>query len=527
MSQIDVIKEVVHYEQLLRENSSNHVLKGEYLIRDSQYPDMKEVLGIDAKANITNKEVLGDKLMIEGSLSYIVFYLPKDETILDDSVNKIHSVIFTDKFANYLDLNNDEHSVWSDVGCEIEHIEANWMNERKVGIDGVMTLRWQVYKNGEFEYVKDVEGVEDVQVLEKEESITTLKGEKEIDLMGKTIIKVTMDKPEIDEVLKCSINIHKKEVKLVEDKLYIGFYCNVKILYKAKETRELCTLEDDVYLSKEEEFPGINQDMLATLELRVKDYDCHVETDDLGECRILNVEFMIKGKVRVYSKENLEMLKDGYSNNINLELIKKPKTFGDVIGLVNTNVMVKDNIKLADDKERIDRIVVCYGSPMILDKTIEGERVKIEGVVKLSIIYRIVGEELNYGIMHEEIPFASDTDIKGYKKDSNCVAKVNLENLDTVVEGNTIGVRGNLGLEIKASIDRTMDCVVDILEGEAQNVEKKASITIYVIGLNDTLWDLAKKYNTTMEELRRLNNLDEDSEVESGDKLIISGRAIF
>ena len=111
MSQIDVIKEVVRYEQLLRENSTNHVLKGEYLIRDSQYPDMKEVLGVDAKATITNKEILGDKIMVEGQLNYIVFYLPKDETITDSPSNKIHSVVFTDKFANYLDLNSNEHNI--------------------------------------------------------------------------------------------------------------------------------------------------------------------------------------------------------------------------------------------------------------------------------------------------------------------------------------------------------------------------------------------------------------------------------
>ena len=527
MSQIDVIKEVVRYEQLLRENSSNHVLKGEYLIRDSQYPDMKEVLGIDAKANITNKEILGDKLMIEGTLSYIVFYLPKDETILDDSVNKIQSVIFTDKFANYLDLNNDEHSVWSDVGCEIEHIEANWMNERKVGIDGVMTLRWQVYKNGEFEYVKEIEGKDDVQILKTEGSLTSLKGEKEIDLMGKTILKVTMDKPEIEEILKCSINIHKKEVKLVEDKIYVGFYCNVKVLYKAKDTRELCTLEDDVYLSKEEEFPGVNQDMVACLDLRVKDCDCDEDTDDLGECRLVNVEFLIQGKVRVYSKETIEMLKDTYSNSMNLELVKESKTFGDILGIVNTNVMVKDNIRLSDDEERIDKIVVCYGNPMILDKTIDGERIRIEGIIRLSVIYRTVGEELNYGIMHAEVPFANEMDMKGYQKDSKSVVKANLESLDTVVEGNTISVRGNVAIEIKAACNRTINCVVDLLEGEVKDSENKASITIYVVGDKDTLWDLAKKYNTTMEELRRLNNLEDNYEVKSGDKLIILGRAIF
>lgn len=527
MSQIDVIKEVVQYEQLLRENSSNHVLKGEYLIRDSQYPDMKEVLGVDAKADITNKEVLGDKLMIEGNLSYIVFYLPKDDTLLDESVNKIQSVIFTDKFANYLDLNNDEHSVWSDVGCEIEHIEANWMNERKVGIDGVMTLRWQVYKNGEFEYVKEIEGKDDVQILKTEGSLTCLKGQKEIDLIGKTILKVTMDKPEIEEVLKCTINIHKKEVKLVEDKLYVGFYCNVKILYKAKDTKELFTLEDDVYLSKEEELPGVNQDMMATLNLKVKDCNYDVNNDDLGECRLVNVEFLINGKVRVYSKEVIEMLKDTYSNSMNLELVKETKTFGDILGILNTNVMVKDNIRLSDEEERVDRIIICYGNPMILEKNIDGERIKIEGAIKLSIIYKIAGDELNYGIMHEEIPFSTEIDMKGYKNDCKSVVKCSLESLDTMIEGNNISVRANIAIEIKAAYNRTIECVVDLLEGEAKEGEKKASITIYVIGQNDTLWDLAKKYNTTMEELRRLNNLEENYQMKTGDKLIILGRAIF
>ena len=65
MSQIDVIKESIQNEQLIRENSSNNVLKGEYLIKDS-HPDVYQILGDEAKATITNKETLADKIMIEG-----------------------------------------------------------------------------------------------------------------------------------------------------------------------------------------------------------------------------------------------------------------------------------------------------------------------------------------------------------------------------------------------------------------------------------------------------------------------------
>lgn len=151
MSQVDVIRESIRYEQLLREGSANQSIKGEYLLRDSQYPDMKEVLGVDVKATITNKEVLGEKVIVEGSLDYIVFYLSKDESSLDSPANKIHAVVFNDKFSNYLDLNNDEHNIVCNVECDIEHIEANWMNERKVGINGLIILKWKIYKIGEFE----------------------------------------------------------------------------------------------------------------------------------------------------------------------------------------------------------------------------------------------------------------------------------------------------------------------------------------------------------------------------------------
>ncbi|MDZ4965164.1 DUF3794 domain-containing protein, partial [Clostridium perfringens] len=136
----------------------------------------------------------------------------------------------------------------------------------------IMTLRWEVYKDGEFEYVKDIEGKGDIQTQKKEEMLNGVKGEKEVDLMGKSMLKVTMDKPEIEEVLKCSMNLHKKEIKVVEDKVYVGCYCRIELLYKGKENKELVTLQDDVYLSKEEEMPGISGDMLSSLNMNIKDH---------------------------------------------------------------------------------------------------------------------------------------------------------------------------------------------------------------------------------------------------------------
>ncbi|MDD3340835.1 MAG: LysM peptidoglycan-binding domain-containing protein [Bacilli bacterium] len=53
-------------------------------------------------------------------------------------------------------------------------------------------------------------------------------------------------------------------------------------------------------------------------------------------------------------------------------------------------------------------------------------------------------------------------------------------------------------------------------------IEEPSDNTIHTVVAGDTLWDLARKYNTTVAELKRLNNLTSDS-LSIGQKLIITG----
>ena len=57
--------------------------------------------------------------------------------------------------------------------------------------------------------------------------------------------------------------------------------------------------------------------------------------------------------------------------------------------------------------------------------------------------------------------------------------------------------------------------------------EQKASVIIYSVDKGDTLWKLAKKYNTTIEELVKINDIENPEIIIIGQKLIIPGRAIF
>ena len=522
MSQIDVIKESIQNEQLIRENSSNNVLKGEYLIKDS-HPDVYQILGIEAKATITNKETLADKIMIEGQINYSVMYLSEDES----KVTSINSVCLSEKFADYLDLNNEEHKVICEVECIIEHIQASIMNERKIAIDGIRTTRWQLYKVEEFEFVKEIEGRDDIQVKRKSEEINQIKCEKNMELMGKSMIKVTMDKPEISDILKSSLNLHKKEVKLGDGKIYFGCYCKIEVLCKGKDENDIFLLQDDIYLSKEEEAIGVSGDMLTSSQIDIVNYDSIVTTDDLGENRVINVEFMIKGSIKVLSKEVIDVIKDAYSPTQSIELTKKSYEIGLIHGVVPTEIIVKDNLYPKDENDKIACIVCATGCPIITDKSIEEDKVKIEGIIKASILYKTTEEDCKIDMCNGEVPFTSVVDLKGIKANMISLCKVHLENLDATVEANTIGIRATLSVLVKVCYKVNKEWIVDITESEEEKECKKSSVTIYVVNVGDTLWDLAKKYNTTMDSLMQINELEGPESLVKGKKIIIPGKCKF
>ena len=118
-------------------------------------------------------------------------------------------------------------------------------------------------------------------------------------------------------------------------------------------------------------------------------------------------------------------------------------------------------------------------------------------------------------------------DIFGANENMKSIVKGNLESIDASIEGNSIAIKATIILSGKILYEVNKEFISDIVEEEGDMPEKKASITIYVVGAGDTLWDLAKKYNTTVSDLIKINKVEDTEHIEEGQKLIIPGRAIF
>ncbi|HBY21101.1 MAG TPA: hypothetical protein DEG71_08865 [Clostridiales bacterium] len=68
---------------------------------------------------------------------------------------------------------------------------------------------------------------------------------------------------------------------------------------------------------------------------------------------------------------------------------------------------------------------------------------------------------------------------------------------------------------------KSKEFIVDITEEENTNYIDYSSMIIYVVKSGDTLWDIAKRYNTTIFEIANINNIDNPNSIYHGQKFII------
>ena len=151
----------------------------------------------------------------------------------------------------------------------------------------------------------------------------------------------------------------------------------------------------------------------------------------------------------------------------------------------------------------------------------------VEGIIRSDIIYKTNDENNLYGHVSGDTPFTVVLDMIGAKDDMKAVVKSALESLDAIIEANTIAVKASITIGVKVFCEVQKEFISDVIEGDGEVSNKKSSIIIYVVGKDDTLWKLAKKYSCTMQELLKINDLEDEDNLQEGEKLIIPGRAIF
>ncbi len=520
---LEFIREALSVIELVDEDSAQTVIENDIIVPDVK-PDMCKILHVDGEVYVTECEASNDIVSIKGDIRYKILY------ISDQDDNSIKSINSRSQFNYDIGMQNARSGFIPQISSNIEHIEYDLINCRKINIRTVIKTYCRLINIIEKEIVSDLKGFDDIQVLREPISFNNYLGSANENFTLSENLEVPEGKPTINEVLRNDVKILSKEFKVTDDKISIKGVLNISTLYIGDdEKRSFQSMEHEVNFSKLVDFNGVDENSECELEYRVLDYNFEADEDSDGEFRIIKSEINLGISVLGYEKRNTQMVIDTYSRQAIIDLQKESFQIDENYSENSTQIILKDTLVLDENKPEISEIYTVLCKPILNEYYVNDDRVTLEGLVNCNVLYLSDNEEQSIHCVNQEIPFSHNMDVKGIRIGANCNIDMEIDHYNySVISSNEIEIRLAIGASFTGKMMKRIMIPVSASERIFDEMKSKssASLIIYYSKPGDTLWQIAKRYFTTIDEIKKYNDINEKELLGSSQKIIIPRKII-
>lgn len=487
---------------------------------DYNVPDAKPDIGrlVQSKADVSMDEVrLSEgRALLKGTLDVDLLYVGEKE-------GRICSLSARLPLDEVINLEGIEGGDKLCLNWEMEDLSVHVIHSRKLNIKAIVTFYAAVDELAELRLPVSVDD-QAVSVKTKNVRLMSLCVHKKDTLRIKDDITLASNRPNVEELLWYMIEPRNLDLRPEENKLRVKGELAVFLLYTGHEEENPPQwLEYTMPFANEVECSGCAEDLIPHIEVTLLHQAIEVKPDPDGEERILQVDAVLELNMRMYREEEHKLLLDAYSPLKECILHRKKEGLESLLVRNFSKCRLADRIEVKENQGKV--LQLCHSSGRVkVDKTrITDKGIVAEGIVALKILYIIGNDEMPFYSMDAMLPFTHLIEAGDIGQDCTYFLQADLEQLSTAMaDGDEIEVKAAVGLNMLV-FKQWEEEIIEAVEEQPldrRKMDGMPGITVYIVKNGDTLWDIAKKFYTTEEEISSVNSLAE-KEVKPGQPLIL------
>ncbi|WFR57384.1 DUF3794 domain-containing protein [Anaerocolumna sp. AGMB13025] len=514
---MELIKKNVHMNKLKCQSSLQLTLDDDFNVPDVK-PDIYKIIKEQGAIKINDVKMLNGKLMVKGVLCFNMLYLS------DENIRPVHNMSGEVPFDETIHLDDACAGDEAIINWELEDMTPGLINSRKISVKAIVRLTVLVEELYDEATAVSIEGDDDIQFINKNITVTDIAVDKKDTYRIKDQIHLPSNKGNISEILYSELELRNPEVRLMDDKFSVKGEILVFILYASEnDDNPVEYFETELPFSTMVDCSGCTEDMIDNIDFSIASKSLEVVPDADGEERIIDVEVVLEMGIKMYEEEELELLNDVYSPAKDLVPVLKDAHYENLLVKNNSKVRVNDRVKITGNQPEI--LQVCHAAGEIKVDDIEPVEngLEVNGVLEVQILYICADDSKPFNSVKGIIPFNQTIEAKGIKPSSIYRVKPALEQLSVMMlDSEEIELKAGIGLNTVVFDTLTEPIITDIdaYELDYEKIQSMPSIVGYVVKAQDSLWNIAKNYYTTVDRIKELNDL-EDENLKVGDKLIL------
>lgn len=515
---LELIKNPLKISRIIGENVFSTVVEEDINVPDVN-PDLYKILAPSATVQLKDCEVLNDKVVVNGQILISILYAA------DIEGKPLHNMDVAASFSQGIEIPGARPKMKESINPVIQHVDCYMINSRKLGVKVIMDIFCRVEDLFDLELAADVRGLSDIQVLRETGSFKQVVGFNKDRYEFSEELTLTADVPAIDKILRSDFNVVVKDEKAVEGKVEVTGMLGVNILYKAAaDESPLQYQEFEVPFTQYIEVPAAEKNMECTTDNALQECYLEVGEDSNGEKRVLSANMVLSLGAKVFKDTEQDVVVDAYSPTNLVDIEKNMVPVSEFVGKGRSNIVVKETMGIKHGDPEIEKVCYVNVMPVVNDIKLLDDRVLLEGIMDCTSVYVTSYSAEPMCSMTEQIPFRHYIDIEGVRLGMPCTVKCSADSVNFAqINNEMIELRVVLGVYAEAvrNTEKKLVEKVEAVEGVNIDYGRIPAVTIYMVQKGDTLWSIAKRYNTTVDALARLNNIENPSKVSNGMQIMI------
>ncbi len=466
-------------------------------------PDIQRILKCQICPQISSRNISGDKLYIEGSADISLIYLDVEKM-------SIRCCEHTSPFSVSVNLKGSVQDAVIFTKTKVEYVNCRAVTPRRLDIHGAFSIFVKVKCKKDKSIVYDIDG-EGIQKKKTPTKYSNIVGMGQQYFTVNEMIDKGSKQPDIEYILKTIVTTELQDYKTLTNKVMVNAQANIRILYVSDiEYGTVDIMEHTIPISQIVDIEGVEDDCICDVNVEVLNHDVNIRQDEDSESNLLAFESKIGISAIAYAEKDTSVLSDVYSMDYESEPKYENISLTSLNSTINEPYISKSIIEISSN-----------GISEILD--VIGELSNIKSFAKDGAI--IFSGKINVCILAkdaEEIPFYSERLIEfeyqyDFERNSDsilCEENVILKSCDCKINGqNSVEVVSELQIGAMVYSENDYMSITDIYidEEKPRKKDKNTALTIYYTDNDEELWNIARKYCTSVEKIKEENDMDDDT----------------
>ena len=506
-------KETLCINQIIGQKTDTAIIEEDFVVPDIK-PDILNSINTNGTVCIHKKEVMDGKIKIDGCINAYIIYLA------DDEQSQIRSLNTNLDFSQIIDFSELRVGMMVQTNISIKQIECRVLNGRKINVRAFLDIDLKAFSNEDLELMKEVEEIQDIQLLKDDLNINTLLGSGNTKIYAKdTVVIDNID--ELAEIMKVDMEIKNEETKISYNKILIKADMEVKIMYLTTDNR-ICVKTANIPIMGFIDMQDVKDENICETKYEIK--NILIKPNNIEEHSIY-VEIEIDLICKAYEIKKISLIQDLYSPTINLTYKQK------IVNAISQKQIIKD-ICTVREKQFISKIGnnKIYDVDVktnIINQNIMNDRILYEGEIEIKFLFDS-NNSSSIDVETIKIPFDYSMNCPGLRQEFKAITRTEIISQDFVImPDENIDIKIDLQFIVDTFKKEEINVIQEVNIEEDRNIERY-SIIIYYVKSGDTLWKIAKRFRSTVDAIATLNGIEDVNNLQIGQQLFIPlGTSLF